>query len=258
MLATVIGQDLEQDTAGVFRIARKVAKDRVISTVDPQARHGHKGHVALDPDSEIVTATTVTPGNSDDAEAAETLLADDLPPAPAADGDEPAAAEAGEPPLAVYGDAAYGAGHLLERLENAAADVKTKVQPPVAPAGHFPKTAFTRDPAAGTATCPAGITVPVRPVKNGGGTASFGPACASCPLREQTHQLGVAGVPRQRGVPGSIQRGGLVGRRNLQHRVTHGMSSLSEGHTVIFYRPTRTPTATTRRSEPTVSAGSRP
>jgi hypothetical protein len=27
---------------GVFRIARKVAKDRVISTVDPEARHGHK------------------------------------------------------------------------------------------------------------------------------------------------------------------------------------------------------------------------
>ena len=61
----------------MFRIARKVAADRVISTVDPQARHGHKtsargfdgykGHIAIDPDSEIITATEVTPGNSGDA-----------------------------------------------------------------------------------------------------------------------------------------------------------------------------------------------
>ena len=42
LLATVAGQDLEQDADGVFRIARRVAKDRVISTVDPEARHGHK------------------------------------------------------------------------------------------------------------------------------------------------------------------------------------------------------------------------
>jgi hypothetical protein len=42
LLATVTGQDLDQDAAGVFKIARRVAPDRVISTVDPQARHGHK------------------------------------------------------------------------------------------------------------------------------------------------------------------------------------------------------------------------
>ena len=71
---------------GVFRIARRVAKDRVISTVDPEARHGHKtaargfdgykGHAAVDPDSEIITATTVTPGNAGDASVAEDLIAD--------------------------------------------------------------------------------------------------------------------------------------------------------------------------------------
>jgi len=64
LLATVLGQDLEQDGEGAFRIARRVAKDRVISTVDPEARHGHKtnarhfdgykGHSAIDPDSEII------------------------------------------------------------------------------------------------------------------------------------------------------------------------------------------------------------
>ena len=68
LLATVVGQDLETGADGCFRIARKVAKDRVISTVDPDARHGHKtaargfdgykGHIAIDPESEVIVATT--------------------------------------------------------------------------------------------------------------------------------------------------------------------------------------------------------
>jgi hypothetical protein len=93
LLATVVGQDLDADAEGTFRIARKVAKDRVISTVDPDARHGHKtsargfdgykGHVAIDPDTEIITATAATAGNTGDAEAASTLLAEDCPHPPA-------------------------------------------------------------------------------------------------------------------------------------------------------------------------------
>ena len=73
----MLGQDLEQTDDGGFRIARRVAADRVISTVDPEARHGHKtaargfdgykGHIAIDPDSEIITATEVTGGNVGDA-----------------------------------------------------------------------------------------------------------------------------------------------------------------------------------------------
>ena len=87
LLATVVGQDLEETDDGRFRIARRVAKDRVISTVDPEARHGHKtaargfdgykGHVAMDPDSEIVTDTTVSAGNDGDASVAADLI-DDL------------------------------------------------------------------------------------------------------------------------------------------------------------------------------------
>jgi len=42
LLAQVVGQDLEQTPDGTFRIARRVAPDRIISTVDPDARHGHK------------------------------------------------------------------------------------------------------------------------------------------------------------------------------------------------------------------------
>ena len=215
LVATVVGQDLDEDEAGVFRIARRVAKDRVISTVDPQARHGHKtaargfdgykGHVAIDPDSEIITATTVTAGNTGDAGPGTDLLAGDLP-APAdaeaeADGPDPddhdgrhghdgkdVDANAGQGQggaLAVYGDAAYGAGALLRELERAGAAVMVKVQPPAAPGGRFAKDRFVIDTNAGTVTCPAEVSVPIRPAKAGGGTAAFGTACAACPLATQ-------------------------------------------------------------------------
>jgi len=45
----------------------------------------------------------------------------------------------------VYGDAAYGAGSLLADLEAAGAQIMTKVQPPVAPAGRFAKDRFAFD-----------------------------------------------------------------------------------------------------------------
>jgi hypothetical protein len=194
LLAAVTGQDLEQDEGGVFRIARRVAPDRVISTVDPQARHGHKtsargfdgykGHVAVDPDSEIITATAVTSGNSGDAEAAEGLLADLLAGGP----DTAAAGGRDEGGPAVYGDAAYGSGELIERLGSAGIRNGIKCQPPVAVKGCFPKDRFGIDLQAGTVTCPAGVTVPVRAREPGGrhaGTARFGPACRACPLAAQ-------------------------------------------------------------------------
>jgi len=92
------------------------------------------------------------------------------------------AAESQEAPLAVYGDAAYGAGALLADLEAAGAQIMTKVQPPVAPGGRFPKDRFAVDTEAATVTCPAEVVVPIRAVKDGGGTAAFGAACSGCPL----------------------------------------------------------------------------
>lgn len=185
LLATVLGQDLEQDD-GVFKIARKVARDRVISTVDPEARHGHKtvrrsfdgykGHVAEDPDSEIVTATAVTAGNVGDAEPAAELLADVLHPAtPAEQAEQAEQAE-------VYGDAAYGTGPLLAELAQADVKVMVKVQAANAPGGRFSKDAFAIDLEAGQVTCPNRVTTPIRPHSDGGGAARFGSACTACPL----------------------------------------------------------------------------
>ena len=37
LLATLVVQDLDEDADGVLRIAGRVAKDRVISTVDPDS-----------------------------------------------------------------------------------------------------------------------------------------------------------------------------------------------------------------------------
>jgi hypothetical protein len=244
LLATVLGQDLQQDPppdpdgpdgpdgaggagGGVFRVARRVAKDRVISTVDPDTRHGHKssargfdgykGHIALDPDSEIITATTVTPGNTGDAAPAPDLITDLTsdplastgesanPPSanpPSADppsADPPSADPAAEPDRdadgdadgdaraagAVYGDNAYGTGPFHEHLRDAGIASRCKTQHPNAPGGRFGKDRFDIDLGAGTVGCPAGHTAPIRPSREGGGTASFGPACAECPLREQ-------------------------------------------------------------------------
>jgi Transposase DDE domain len=189
LLATVLGQDLEPDDAGVLRIARKVAPDRVISTVDPQARHGHKtshrgfdgykGHIAVDPDAEIITATAVTAGNAGDVEPVADLIAD------LAASATPGTAVAG---AAVYGDSAYGAGEVLDRLHGTGIDAKTKVQPPVAPAGMFAKDRFDIDLEAQQVTCPNGITIPIRPVTGHirhAGKAEFGAACATCPLAAQ-------------------------------------------------------------------------
>jgi hypothetical protein len=193
LLAAVVGQDLEADAEGVFAIARRVAKDRVISTVDPQARHGHKtsargfdgykGHVAVDPDSELITATAVAAANLGDAAVAESLLGDELPQGsdPEPPEPEPDAADQG---LIVYGDSGYGAGELIERLEQARIEIRCKVQAPTAPAGHFTTEDFEIDLQRGTVSCPAGQTTPLRALKDGQ-LARFGAACAGCPLAER-------------------------------------------------------------------------
>ena len=178
LLATVVGQDLEQTGDGSFRIARRVAKDRVISTVDTDARHGHKtaargfdgykGHIAEDPDSEIITDTIVTPGNAGDASVADALIAD-------LDDDTPGAK--------VFGDAAYGTGEFQQRLDDQGIASGCRTQPPSAPKGRFGKDAFTVDLEADTVTCPNQVTVTIRRGGDGKGIAYFAGACTGCPLR---------------------------------------------------------------------------
>lgn len=209
LVATVVGQDLEETGDGTFRIARRVTKDRVISTVDSEARHGHKtqargfdgykGHVAVDPDSEIITDTVVSPGNAGDASVAADLIDDLVPDAndateeaptdeePTADDitREDATDDDHEGPT-VYGDAAYGAGEFLDHLANNNIESRCKTQPPAPrPGGLFTKDAFAVDLDDDTVTCPADVTVNIRRGVAGDGIAYFGDPCATCPLRAQ-------------------------------------------------------------------------
>ena len=77
LLALVAGQDVEPgEMDGTWRIARRVVPDRVISTVDPESRHmhksrseyrdGYKAHIAVEPDTGLITATALTAANVGD------------------------------------------------------------------------------------------------------------------------------------------------------------------------------------------------
>ena len=178
LLALVAGQDVEQGEDGVFRVARKVARDRVISTVDTQARHGHKSrhrrfdgykaHLSVDPDSELIDEVAASAANAPDREAAGELLDDH--------------ARSDTKPE-VVGDSAYGDAATRAGLEAQGFTVTAKCPPARNAAGRFPKDRFIVDLGTGTVICPAGHTAPIIPARDGGGKASFRPWCATCPLR---------------------------------------------------------------------------
>jgi Transposase DDE domain len=82
----------------------------------------------------------------------------------------------------VYGDSAYGTGDLRATLGQAGHTAVIKPRP-LKPAveGGFTLDEFTVDEAAGTVTCPAGITRPITARR----TVTFGAACRACPLRHR-------------------------------------------------------------------------
>jgi hypothetical protein len=183
LLALVAGQDVEpaagsDGTDGRWQIAHKVAPDRIISVIDPEARHAHKtvsrrddgftAHIQAEPDTGLITETQLTAAaGADNSEATVgiALLADD----PTVTG-----------PVQALGDSAYGTGEALAAL--AAAGHSAVIKPwPLRPAvpGGFTLDDFTVDEAAGTATCPHGITRPITRTR----AVIFGAACRDCPLQ---------------------------------------------------------------------------
>ena len=183
LLALVAGQDVEpaegsDGTDGRWRIAQRVAEDRVISTVDTQARHtrkspenrrdGYRAHVAADPETGIITGEKLTmaagPANSDPSVAAEFVLAEDEP-------------------REWYGDSAYGTGDLRDAIGHRDGDEAVlKPKPLHSPVpGGFTVDDFTVEEAAGMVTCPAGHARPV----TGKRRVTFGAVCRTCPLRQR-------------------------------------------------------------------------
>jgi len=177
LLALVAGQDVAEDSDGVFRIARGVAKDRVISTVDTEARHGHKSknrhfdgykaHLSIDPDSELIAEVVATPANTHDAKAVPELLA----------------GEAGEDKPMILGDSAYADGQTRKVLGEGGFTLMAKCPPIRNATGGFTKDRFVVDLEANTVSCPAGETAMIIGRGDGSGLARFAPHCTSCPLR---------------------------------------------------------------------------
>jgi len=217
LLALVAGQDVEpaedsDGTDGRWRIARKVAPDRLISTVDTEARHtrkskskrrdGFRGHVAAEPESGLITDCEMTmaagPGSADaengvkmagrdrfhragaqpQAGAPGQAAPQDAPPQDAPPDQAPPRDD--EQRLEVYGDSAYGSGKA--RADYQAAGHDTVIKPgPVRPAvpGGFTVDDFAVNEDDGTVSCPAGQVRPMSPAR----TVTFGAVCAACPLR---------------------------------------------------------------------------
>lgn len=206
LLALVAGQDVEAGDDGVFRIARRVARDRLISTIDVEARHGHKSrartfdgyksHLSVDPDEELITNVAVTAANTADREVIDELLDEPTTGGPGAGAEsvagEPGADNAeddgsdsqngsGSTGLEVYGDSAYARGATLDEQTRRGHDMRAKV-PPVRNANGYSKDQFRVDLADGTVTCPADHTVSIRAGLRHR-VARFGVLCQSCPLR---------------------------------------------------------------------------
>jgi hypothetical protein len=192
LLALVAGQDVEpaegsDGTDGRWRIARKVAPDRVISTVDPEARHtrksprntrdGYRAHVATEPETGIITDEALTqaagPDNSDAATAQIFLGNETGNETGDQDGDQDGALE-------WYGDSAYATGDLRGVIEDAGHTAVIKPSPvKAAIEGGFTIDDFTVDEDAQTVTCPAGQTRPITKTR----AVAFGVLCRDCPLR---------------------------------------------------------------------------
>jgi hypothetical protein len=185
LLALVAGQDVEpvegsDGTDGRWRIAQRVAPDRVISTVDSEARHAHKtvsrrqdgfkAHLAIEPDTGIITDCALTKASgtaSDGQPVSEASIGLDL-------------LDAEDEPVRVLADSAYGSGEFRAELAERGHTDRVKPAPTrAAVPGGFSVDDFSVDHAAGTATCPAAVTRRI----SRAGWATFGVACTGCPLR---------------------------------------------------------------------------
>ena len=180
LLALIAGQDVEpvegsDGTDGRWQIAQRVAPDRVISVVDPDARHAHKtvhrrqdgfkAHIAIEPDTGIITDCELTKAggeHSGDAQVGPGLLDDE-------DG-----------PRQVLGDSAYGSGDARAELADAGHEAVIKPAPlRTAVPGGFSIDDFTINAEENAVTCPNQITRKIAAKR----TVTFGKVCKGCPLR---------------------------------------------------------------------------
>jgi hypothetical protein len=182
LLSRVLVQAVERKDDG-SALRQGVAEDRMPALHDPEMRHGrksaskrfdgHKAAVAVDTDSQLITAAEVLPGNAPDAERALELV-------------EHTQTHTGCLVEAAIGDCAYGAGDIRQAFSEAGHTLIAKV-PAEQNQGRFTKRQFHLDLAAGACTCPAGHTTYQHTTGSRGGQLfQFATAvCEPCPLRRQ-------------------------------------------------------------------------
>lgn len=153
--AELLGQLLWQDVAPTergYRIQKGTAKDRIPSVHDPEQRHGHKSHgktftghkaaLAVDVESQLITAVEVMPGNAGDGGSAAPLV-------------EASEANTGLAVEQVIGDTAYGSMEGREALGEREVIAPT-VKSHAGEEGRLTKADFVIDVEHDTVRCPMG------------------------------------------------------------------------------------------------------
>ena len=154
LLNYLVEQDTETNESGDASIKQGVAKDRIPSVSDPEMRHGrksqstrfngHKATIAVDTETQLITATDVVAGNTYDSDNALALC-------------QQTENNTGCEVETVIGDCAYGTGERRKEFEQAGIKVVAKAFPQPRANG-FEKDHFDIDFVNNTVTCPEGHT----------------------------------------------------------------------------------------------------
>jgi transposase len=154
LLKQLLAQDVERTTDGRAALKAGVTPDRIPSATDPEMRHGrksasgkftgHKGAIAVDTESGVITAADVLPGNSPDNTDALELV-------------QETSRNTGCEVAKVIGDCAYGDGATRRQFKEHGCELVVKV-PRGGKPGYYAKGDFKIDLEHDCVTCPAGQT----------------------------------------------------------------------------------------------------
>jgi hypothetical protein len=178
LLARILAQDIEEapEDEGGPRIRQGTAKDRIVSTHDPEMRHGHKSHskgfdgykasLVVDTEDGVILSTHVRQGNVADRDGAADLI-------------ESARRASKAKIERVLGDTAYGDMGTRAAIEAKAPPLQSR-------GGTFKRDRFRVNEARGEAHCPAGKRSRYRTRTKDGWNYIFSRNdCNHCALRAQ-------------------------------------------------------------------------
>lgn len=206
LLTALLAQDVVETPSGSggsggdgepqVALREGTARDRIPSATDPDQRHGHKsasrkftghkGRIAVEPESQLIVDVEVLAGNAGDAAGALAQV-------------ERVEARLGQPVAETVGDCAFGGGATRQEFADAGRALRAKV-PGTPDRWEISKQRFElrwEGNVVTGVTCPGGYTTEVyQPKKDGGRVFTFGPECQRCPLRHKCVQSEKVGASR--------------------------------------------------------------